>query len=64
MAKYMCNGKKNAFNHPNQAIDAGVAYVTEDRKAKGLILIQDVKHNITLANLRQLAKNMVIDEYQ
>ncbi len=40
-------GKKYAFNHPNQAIDAGIAYVTEDRKAKGLILIQDVKHNIT-----------------
>jgi putative multiple sugar transport system ATP-binding protein len=56
-------GKKYAFTHPNQAIDAGVAYVTEDRKAKGLILIQDVKHNITLANLHELAKNWVIDEY-
>jgi putative multiple sugar transport system ATP-binding protein len=58
------NGKKKEFNHPNQAIDAGVAYVTEDRKAKGLILIQDVKQNITLANLRQLARNWVIDEYK
>ncbi len=57
------NGKKREFNHPNQAIDAGIAYVTEDRKAKGLILIQDVKQNITLANLRQLARNWVIDEY-
>ena len=29
----------------------GIAYVTEDRKTYGLILIDDIKHNITLANL-------------
>ncbi len=54
-------GKKQRFNHPQEAIRAGVAYVTEDRKAKGLILIQDVKQNITLANLREIARNGVID---
>ena len=29
----------------------GIAYVTEDRKSYGLILNDDIKHNVTLANL-------------
>ena len=32
-----------------EAIDNGLAYVTEDRKSAGLILIQDIKKNISLA---------------
>jgi putative multiple sugar transport system ATP-binding protein len=49
------------FSHPNKAIEAGLAYVTEDRKGDGLILIQDVKSNITIANLRRILKYGVID---
>lgn len=54
-------GQKRRFRQPREAIDAGVAYVTEDRKGNGLILIQDVKENITLANLQELAHNKIID---
>jgi ABC-type sugar transport system ATPase subunit len=55
------HGKKATFGHPQDAIQAGVAYLSEDRKAKGLILIQDVKENITLANLREIAHRGTID---
>lgn len=55
-------GKKQRFNHPQEAINAGVAYVSEDRKRNGLILIQDVKQNVTLANLREIAKRGVVDD--
>ena len=54
-------GQKCTFPQPEDAIRAGIAYVTEDRKGNGLILIQDVKQNITLANLRQIAQNGVLD---
>jgi putative multiple sugar transport system ATP-binding protein len=54
-------GEKRHFSHTSDAIAAGLAYVTEDRKGDGLILIQDVKQNITLAGLKQLAKRGVID---
>jgi putative multiple sugar transport system ATP-binding protein len=54
-------GKRQRFHHPQQAINSGIAYVTEDRKGDGLILIQDVKQNITLANLRAIAKRSVVD---
>ncbi len=56
------NGTKRQFTSPEQAILAGIAYVTEDRKGDGLILIQDVKQNITLANLRELSERGVVDE--
>jgi putative multiple sugar transport system ATP-binding protein len=54
-------GQKKAFRHPQEAIAAGIAYVSEDRKRNGLILLQDVKQNITLANLRQISRRAVID---
>jgi putative multiple sugar transport system ATP-binding protein len=44
------------------AIDAGLAYVTEDRKQLGLILADDVRKNITLASLYQVASRGVIDD--
>ncbi|MCK1318165.1 MULTISPECIES: multiple monosaccharide ABC transporter ATP-binding protein [unclassified Bradyrhizobium] len=44
------------------AIDAGLAYVTEDRKQLGLILADDVRKNITLASLDQVAPRRVIDD--
>ena len=56
------DGEEQRFNHPKEAIKAGVSYITEDRKGNGLILIQDVKENITLANLRELVSNMIIDQ--
>lgn len=55
------HGKQVKFTHPSEAIKAGLAYVTEDRKGNGLILIQDVKENITLANLRAIARNAVVN---
>jgi putative multiple sugar transport system ATP-binding protein len=45
-----------------RAIDGGLAYVTEDRKALGLILAEDVQRNVTLANLAGVSKNGVIDD--
>jgi putative multiple sugar transport system ATP-binding protein len=54
-------GQKAHFRLPEDAIRAGVAYVTEDRKGDGLILIQDVKQNITLANLTEISHRGVLD---
>ncbi|MFZ5351420.1 MAG: ATP-binding cassette domain-containing protein [Bacillota bacterium] len=56
------NGKKKNLKSPSEAIKEGIAYVTEDRKGNGLILIDDIKQNITVANLKALAKQGVINE--
>ncbi len=59
--RVLIGGQPKRFTHPEGAIKDGLAYVTEDRKATGLILIQDVKKNITLANLREIARRSVVD---
>jgi putative multiple sugar transport system ATP-binding protein len=43
-----------------KAVGNGIAYLTEDRKTYGLVLINDVTANITLANLGGVASGGVI----
>ncbi len=43
-----------------KAVRNGIAYVTEDRKTYGLILMSDVRTNITLANLDGVSTNSVL----
>ncbi|WP_309083698.1 multiple monosaccharide ABC transporter ATP-binding protein [Chelativorans sp.] len=54
-------GKEIDVSSVNRAIANGLAYVTEDRKALGLILEENMLRNVTLANLLRVAKNGVID---
>lgn len=56
------NGCQTMFSHTSKALKNGLAYVTEDRKNDGLILIQDIKSNITIANLKTLSKYGVIND--
>ncbi|PKM66451.1 MAG: ABC transporter ATP-binding protein [Firmicutes bacterium HGW-Firmicutes-2] len=58
----LVNNKTVSLKKPKDAIDKGLAYVSEDRKGNGLILIQDIKQNITVANLNKLANYMVINK--
>lgn len=44
------------------AVDAGLAYVTEDRKELGLILDETIQRNITLSNLPQVARGQILQE--
>ncbi len=60
--KVFINGEEQKFRDPGDAIKASIAYVTEDRKGNGLILIDDVKHNISLANLKEITSGGVINE--
>lgn len=58
----LVNGVKKHIHSAGKAIDEGIAYVTEDRKGNGLILIQDIRSNMTLANLKALSKFSVINQ--
>jgi putative multiple sugar transport system ATP-binding protein len=55
------DGDKKQFKHPKEAIDAGIAYVTEDRKGDGLFLIHDIKQNITVVNLNAITSQGFIN---
>lgn len=54
-------GKLTELNSPKEAIAAGLSYLTEDRKEKGLILIQDIKQNISISSLNRMTENGVIN---
>ncbi|TRZ36792.1 ATP-binding cassette domain-containing protein [Niallia circulans] len=57
------DGKEISVKNVPEAIENGLAYVTEDRKNYGLILIEDIKRNISLPNLRKLSKFSVLNEH-
>jgi len=56
------NGKEVHLKNVNKAIESGLAYVTEDRKEYGLVLIDHIKGNTTLANLKKISKAGVINQ--
>jgi ABC-type sugar transport system ATPase subunit len=49
--KVELEGKELHIKNPRGAIDAGIGYLTEDRKGEGLALELGIHKNITLANL-------------
>jgi putative multiple sugar transport system ATP-binding protein len=55
-------GKKVDTSTVGRTVQQGVAYATEDRKVYGLNLIDHVKHNVTLANLKGVSSGGVIDD--
>jgi len=55
-------GQPVYLTSPKQAIAAGLAYVTEDRKGNGLVLSNSIKTNTTLANLKAISKATFIDK--
>lgn len=55
-------GKEIHIKTVKDAINAGIAYVTEDRKEAGLNLIDDIRHNISIASLGKISNNGVINE--
>lgn len=58
----LVEGVSKKLKHPKDAMKAGIAYVTEDRKRNGLILMQDIKYNTTFSNLEKITKGVVINE--
>ena len=54
-------GKPISIATPAQAMDEGIALVTEDRKLSGLNLSDTTRRNITLASLRELSPNYIIN---
>jgi putative multiple sugar transport system ATP-binding protein len=60
--RVLMHGKDVDVSTIQRAMDNGIAYVTEDRKTYGLVLIDDIKRNISLANLPGVSNRGVIDD--
>lgn len=55
------DGAELDIRRPGDAIAAGIAYVTEDRKSQGLVLGMSVRENATLVHLRRHARLGVVN---
>ncbi|AWM85632.1 multiple monosaccharide ABC transporter ATP-binding protein [Microvirga sp. 17 mud 1-3] len=56
------HGKPIDVSTVEKAVANGIAYATEDRKTYGLILADDIRKNVTIANLEGVSTNLVIDD--
>ncbi|WP_240371642.1 multiple monosaccharide ABC transporter ATP-binding protein [Anoxybacteroides rupiense] len=56
------NGVEIDVRNVSKAIEQGIAYVTEDRKGNGLILMEDIRKNMTLSRLNKIAKWFIVNE--
>ena len=53
-------GQKVRIKNPEQAIKAGIGFITEDRKTEGLLLEKSISDNIEIANLKTVSKKGVL----
>jgi D-xylose transport system ATP-binding protein len=59
--EFFVNGARVAIDAPNDAIAAGIGFVTEDRKRFGLLLEHTIVTNLTLAALKRISGPLVTD---
>jgi ribose transport system ATP-binding protein len=50
------NGQKFALKSPSDAIKAGIAYLSENRKEEGLAVKMQLTENITMANVQEISR--------
>ena len=56
------NGKRVDIKNPQDAVDAGIGYLSEDRKRYGVIIEKTVAENTTMASLKAFCKGLFIDK--
>lgn len=60
--KIFIEGKEVHIKNPKQAIEAGIGFITEDRKTEGLLLEKSIAENIELCNLEKVSKKTVLSK--
>ena len=55
------NGRPVAFANAKQSMKAGIVYLSEDRKGKGLLLQEALGLNLTLAGLKKFVCGLMLD---
>ena len=58
--KIFIEGKEVAIKNAREAINAGIGFITEDRKTEGLLLEKSISENIALANLGKISDKSVV----
>lgn len=56
------HGKRIDNSSPNKAIQAGIGFVSDDRKNEGLVLNRSIKENIVLSSLKKFSSGFRINK--
>lgn len=60
--KFYINGKERKIASPKQAIAAGIALLTEDRKGQGLVLAQTIRTNLVMSSFKRHNSGFFLNE--
>ncbi len=60
--KIFIDGKEVKIKSPRDAIAHGIAFLTEDRKGQGLVLMQTIRTNLILSSFKKHSKGIFLDE--
>ncbi|MBV2144975.1 sugar ABC transporter ATP-binding protein [Falsochrobactrum sp. TDYN1] len=58
------HGQPVNFRNAHDSLSAGIAYLSEDRKGKGLLLSKDLGVNLTLASITKFISGFQIDRHK
>ena len=59
---FYIRGQEMKIRSPKEAIRAGIALLTEDRKGQGLVLGESIRTNLILASFKKHSKNLFLHE--
>jgi ABC-type sugar transport system ATPase subunit len=59
--RVLVDGREARIRSPKEAVEAGIALVTEDRQRTGLCLGLPLSYNMTLANVRAISRAGLLD---
>lgn len=60
--KIFIEGKEVSIKHPEDAIKAGLGYITEERKRNGIVWMLSIRENIALASLKKLSGKFFVNK--
>lgn len=58
----LINGVKKDCSSPIKGISAGIGFISDDRKQEGLVLIRNIRENISMSSLKKLTKGIHLDK--
>lgn len=60
--KIFINNQEVKINSPKQAIEAGIALLTEDRKGQGLVLAESIRTNLVVASFKKFVQGLFLND--
>ena len=56
------NGEKKDCSSPRKALKAGIGFVSDDRKQEGLVLIRNIRENISMSSLDKISNGLYLNK--